>query len=138
MGWESGWCNKTSTPEGIFIVKPSLEGWPTKAKVVPSPHEVRLTLLDINTSSWFLLETGKRQNCLTLFTVCIFNKLRFILSVCFTRYKIVIFRTFYHIKLKVLCFTESWCNEKTEHFFNLIFWILLGLFRSFLFTFRNK
>ena len=27
---------------------PSLEGWPTKAKEAPSPHEVRLTLLDIN------------------------------------------------------------------------------------------
>ena len=24
----------------------SLEGWPNKAKEVPSPHEVRLTLLD--------------------------------------------------------------------------------------------
>ena len=27
---------------------PSLEGWPTKAKVAPSPHEVRLTPLDTN------------------------------------------------------------------------------------------
>ena len=27
---------------------PSLEGWPTKAKEAPSPHEVRLTLLDTN------------------------------------------------------------------------------------------
>ena len=27
---------------------PSLEGWPTKAKEAPSPHEVRLTLLDNN------------------------------------------------------------------------------------------
>ena len=27
---------------------PSLEGWPTKAKEVPSPHEVRLTPLDTN------------------------------------------------------------------------------------------
>ena len=25
---------------------PSLEGWPTKAKEAPSPHEVRLTPLD--------------------------------------------------------------------------------------------
>ena len=25
---------------------PSLEGWPTKAKEAPSPHEVRLALLD--------------------------------------------------------------------------------------------
>ena len=25
---------------------PSLEGWPTKAKEAPSPHEVRLTSLD--------------------------------------------------------------------------------------------
>ena len=27
---------------------PSLEGWPTKAKEAPSPHEVRLALLDTN------------------------------------------------------------------------------------------
>ena len=26
---------------------PSLEGWPTKAKEAPSPHEVRLAPLDI-------------------------------------------------------------------------------------------
>ena len=27
---------------------PSLEGWPTKTKEAPSPHEVRLTPLDTN------------------------------------------------------------------------------------------
>ena len=27
---------------------PSLEGWPAKAKEVPSPHEARLTPLDTN------------------------------------------------------------------------------------------
>ena len=27
---------------------PSVEGWPTKAKEAPSPHEVRLTSLDTN------------------------------------------------------------------------------------------
>ena len=27
---------------------PSLEGWPTKVKEAPSPHKVRLTLLDTN------------------------------------------------------------------------------------------
>ena len=27
---------------------PALEGWPTKAKEAPGPHEVRLTLLDTN------------------------------------------------------------------------------------------
>ena len=27
---------------------PSLEGWPTKAKEAPSPHELRLALLDTN------------------------------------------------------------------------------------------
>ena len=47
MGCEAGRC-KTSTPEGIFIVTPSLEGLPTKAKEAPSPHEVRLALLDTN------------------------------------------------------------------------------------------
>ena len=45
MGYEAGRC-KTSTPYGIFIVIPSLEGWPTKAKKVPSPHDVRLAPLD--------------------------------------------------------------------------------------------
>ena len=47
MGCEAGRC-KTSTPYGIFIVTPSLEGWPTKAKEAPSPHEVRLATLDTN------------------------------------------------------------------------------------------
>ena len=47
MGSRAGRC-KISTPYGIFIVTPSLEEWPTKAKEVPSPHEVRLSLLDTN------------------------------------------------------------------------------------------
>ena len=47
MGCEAGQC-KTSTPYGIFIMTPSLEGWPTKAKEAPSPHEVRLSPLDTN------------------------------------------------------------------------------------------
>ena len=45
MGCEAGRC-KTSTPQGIFIVTPSLEAWPTKTKEAPSLHEVRLVLLD--------------------------------------------------------------------------------------------
>ena len=47
MGCEAGRC-KTSTPRGIFIVTPSLEGWPAKAKETPPPHEVRLAPLDTN------------------------------------------------------------------------------------------
>ena len=47
MGCEAGRC-KTSTPYDIFIVIPSIEGWPTKAKETPSPHEVRLAPLDAN------------------------------------------------------------------------------------------
>ena len=35
-------------PHKAFIVTPSLEGWPTKGKEAPSPHEVRLALLDTN------------------------------------------------------------------------------------------
>ena len=31
----------------IFLLTPSLEGWPTKANKAPSPREVRLTLPDI-------------------------------------------------------------------------------------------
>ena len=42
MTCEAGQCSKTSTPYSIFILKPLLEGWPTKAKEAPSPHEVRL------------------------------------------------------------------------------------------------
>ena len=34
--------------QGIFIVKPSLQGWQTKAKEAPSPHEVKLALLNTN------------------------------------------------------------------------------------------
>ena len=45
----AGQCNKTSTPQGIFIVTPSLEGWTTNTKVTTSCHEVRLTTLDTNT-----------------------------------------------------------------------------------------
>ena len=48
MGCEANRCNKTSTPYGIFIVIPSLEGQTTKVKEAPSPHEVRLTPLDTN------------------------------------------------------------------------------------------
>ena len=48
MGCEAGRRNKTSTPYSIFIMTPSLEGQPTKAKEAPSPREVRLTLLDSN------------------------------------------------------------------------------------------
>ena len=47
MGWKARRC-KPSTPEGIFIVIPSLEGWPTKAKEAPSSHKVRLAPLDTN------------------------------------------------------------------------------------------
>ena len=48
MGCKAGRCTQTSTFKGIFIVIPSLEGWPTKTKEAPFPHEVRLTLLDTN------------------------------------------------------------------------------------------
>ena len=48
MGCKAGRYSKTSTPYGKFIVMPSLERWPTKAKEAPSPHEVRLALLDTN------------------------------------------------------------------------------------------
>ena len=35
---------------------PSLEGWPTKAKEAPSPHEARLTPLDTNQVLQYLEE----------------------------------------------------------------------------------
>ena len=47
MGCEAGRC-KTSTPQGIFIMIPSLEGSQTKAKEAPSPQEVSLAPLDTN------------------------------------------------------------------------------------------
>ena len=34
-------CNKTTTPKGIFIVTPSLEGWSTKAKEATFFHGER-------------------------------------------------------------------------------------------------
>ena len=51
MGCKAGRC-KTSTPYGIFIMTPSLERWPTKAKKAASPHEVRLAPLDTNLSNY--------------------------------------------------------------------------------------
>ena len=39
MGCEAGPC-KSSTPYGIFIVTPSLDRLPSKAKEAPSSHEV--------------------------------------------------------------------------------------------------
>ena len=56
MACEAGQRNKTSTPEGTFIVIPSLEGWPTKTKEAPSFCEVRLTRLDTNPVSLCLGE----------------------------------------------------------------------------------
>ena len=44
---KAGQC-KSSTPEGPFIMTPSLEGWPTKATEAPSPLEVRLAPLGSN------------------------------------------------------------------------------------------
>ena len=63
MGCEAGRC-KTSTPYGIFIVIPSLEGLPTKAKEAPSPHEVRLTPLDTNPVFHSLRDVIKRDHVL--------------------------------------------------------------------------
>ena len=58
MGCKAYQCNKISIPEDIFIVKPSLKGWATKAKEA-SPHEVRLNLLDINSVlRYFMLIYG--------------------------------------------------------------------------------
>ena len=48
MRCKAGQCNKTSSPQGNFIMTPLLEEWPTKAKEAPSFHEIRLTLLDTN------------------------------------------------------------------------------------------
>ena len=50
MGREAGQCNEIFIPKGIFIftVAPSLDRWATKAKEAPSPHKVKLTLLDTN------------------------------------------------------------------------------------------
>ena len=47
MECEASRC-KTSTPSGLFIVTPSLEEWPTKAKEGHFPHRVRLAMLDTN------------------------------------------------------------------------------------------
>ena len=56
--------NKISIPQGIFIVTPSLEGWPTKVEEAPSPHEVKLTLLDTNPV--FIQSNGKIRGMVKL------------------------------------------------------------------------
>ena len=45
---------------------PSLEGWPTKAKEAPSPHEVRLAPLDTNPVFHSLGERGMPRGILRL------------------------------------------------------------------------
>ena len=62
-GCKAGWC-KTSTPWGIFIVTPSLEGWPTKIKETLSPHEVRLAPLDTKPVFQCLGENDKDKDLL--------------------------------------------------------------------------
>ena len=45
---------------------PTLKGWPTKAKEAPSPHEVRLALLDMNPVFYFpgdKVATGHLCDC---------------------------------------------------------------------------
>ena len=59
----------------------SLEGWPTKAKEAPSPHEIRLALLDTNPvfqsigeKSWGIAERPNQHLCsVRHFSVLIFN-----------------------------------------------------------------
>ena len=53
MGCKAGQC-KTSSPKGILIVIPSLEGSSTKAKEAPSFDEIRLAPLDNNPVFQFL------------------------------------------------------------------------------------
>ena len=65
MGCQAGRCNKTPTPYGIFIVIPSLKGWPTKAKEASHPYEVRLTLLDTNPVFHCLREDDNFKSCNT-------------------------------------------------------------------------
>ena len=50
MGCEAGQCNEIFIPKGVFIftVAQSLDRRATKANEAPSPHEVKLTLLDTN------------------------------------------------------------------------------------------
>ena len=76
MGCEASRCNETSTSKGISIVIPSLEGWPTKAKEEPSPHEVRLSPLDTN-PVFECLEDKRHllnhvKHFVSLFLLCIF------------------------------------------------------------------
>ena len=86
-------------------MKPSLEGWPTKGKEAPSPHEVRLTPLDTN--SVFQCLGGKLRSLQHFFRVlssvefCIsssraFRFLSFILKVvrlCMKGWELYVFAT---------------------------------------------
>ena len=80
MGCKAGRCNKTSTPKDIFTVIPPLEGWPTKAKVAPSPHEVRLTLLDTNSMSWEQITKAYQTTSCVIISLLSFNQT--IKSIC--------------------------------------------------------
>ena len=72
MGCEAGRCNKTFTPSGIFIVIPSIEGWPTKVKEAPSSQEVRLTLLDTNpVFLCLIIKKIRKWSEISLFTILI-------------------------------------------------------------------
>ena len=72
MECNAGQCNKISNPKGIFILTPSLKGWPTKTEEAPSPHEVRLTPLD--TKPVFACLGGELTQLPVLRSFLLFNK----------------------------------------------------------------
>ena len=56
-------CKHGTKSTTVYL--PSLEGWPTKAKEAPSPHEVRLAPLDTNPIFQSLLESLFLHLCFT-------------------------------------------------------------------------
>ena len=71
MGCEAGQCNR------IFIVTPSLEGWPTKAKEAPSLDEIRLTPLDTYPvfQPSICLSKSPSNNCVNVFNQMIIHNI---------------------------------------------------------------
>ena len=55
---------------------PSLEGWPTKAKEAPSPHEVRMSPLDTNSVFQSLGGYGFDMALLYFYMLMLFDELR--------------------------------------------------------------
>ena len=97
-------------------MRPSLEGWPTKAKEKPSPHEVRGTF-----SQWGN-KINDKLNLFILMRLCYFNqtsnKLLYILL------NILMFQT--HIQREWNYINKQLVHKKLDEISNLNWWHRTG------------